>query len=145
MIANWSIHSFWSTDAIQSAQKFSASYNKGTLSLLWLVIIVVTKFLYAFPIFIVDNSYSLDVRSVKKEKAPFIFLTFKFDTKCYNFFFAESILARRCWRTPVVHQWFNKCQGNDILTVCFIYFLICHLCFDGIGWRVSVFVGSQSF
>ncbi|KAG6779535.1 hypothetical protein POTOM_015927 [Populus tomentosa] len=50
------------TDAIQSAQKFSASYNKGTLSLLQLVIIVVTKFLYAFPIFVLYNLYSLVVR-----------------------------------------------------------------------------------
>lgn len=25
----------------------------------------------------------------------------------------ESILARCCWRTSVVHQWFNKCKGNE--------------------------------
>lgn len=49
-----------------------------------------------------------------KRKKNLIYLIFRL-TFIVIIWFIESILARCCRGTSLVHQWFNKCQGNDVI------------------------------
>lgn len=98
--------------------------TKARLFSLVHVIISVTKLvlMYPFPSFFLTNLDSLMLHHevTLKRKRTIYLLHLLVDTNCFNLFL-ESILARCCWRALVVHQWFNKCQGNHILVVCFIF------------------------